>query len=316
MLSGEIPRMTPFRSMTWAILLLAVLLNGCAGVNHFLLYPTAPDTTLVTWTADFARDELKVHIEGARPKGPGPFPIVIVHPEEDETAVDMHGVIWDLAMRGYLAIAADYYRRIDGEFRRNLFAWRSSPDLTLIIDVTSAYPEGDQNRIGALGFSEGAVISLLMAAHDPDRIRAVVAYYPITDFPRWFAGERADLMPRLLFGLARWQLRVDADAPDEKEFGKMLQLASPMHMAEYIRAPVLLIHGAEDTLAYPEESERMAESLKASGAPTKLILVDGGTRLFNFHQPQQAKVAWDASVEWLDRYLHPGARPGSSRSRD
>jgi dienelactone hydrolase len=280
-----------------------LLLGGCAQTNHYLIHPRDPAPEVVVWSADFARDQIQVHIEGARPPGVGPFPTVLVLPEEDEEASDMHGVIWDLAARGYLAIAADFRRWIDGKYRRNSFAWRSSADLTLIVDVTRAYPEADQTRIGALGFSEGAVVSLLMAAHDPDRIKAVVAYYPITDFPRWFAGERSDLLPRLLFGLARWQLRVDSGAPNDAEFDKMLRLASPFYMAEYIRAPVLLVHGAQDTLAPPDESERMAERLAASGDITKLLIVPGGERLFNFRQPQQATLAWDATLEWLDRYL-------------
>jgi dipeptidyl aminopeptidase/acylaminoacyl peptidase len=258
---------------------------------------------VIVWAADFARDQVQVHLEGARPPGDGPFPTVLVHPEEDQMAVDMRGVIWDLAARGYVAIAADYHRWLGGKYRRNLFAWRSGADLMLIIDATRAYPQVDQNRIGALGFSEGAVVSLLMAAHDPDRIKAVVAYYPITDFPRWYAGKRYNPAQWILFELARWQFRVDADAADDDEFQKMLRHASPMYMAEYIRAPTLLSHGADDTLAPPGESERLAEILKTGGTMTKLILVPGGKRLFNFRQPEQAKIAWDATVDWLDRYL-------------
>jgi dipeptidyl aminopeptidase/acylaminoacyl peptidase len=258
---------------------------------------------VIVWAADFARDQIKVHLEGARPAGDGPFPTVLVHPEEDRTAADMHGVIWDLAARGYVAIAADYHRWLGGKYRRNLFTWRSAADMTLIIDATRAYPQVDQNRIGALGFSEGAVISLLLAAYDPDRIKAVVAYYPITDFPRWYAGKRSNPSQWILFQLARWQLRVDADASDDDEFQKMLRQASPTYMAEYLRAPTLLIHGTEDTLAPPDESERLAESLKAGGTTTKLMLVPNAGRLFNFHQSEQAKVAWDASLDWLDQYL-------------
>jgi len=215
----------------------------------------------------------------------------------------MHGVIWDLAAHGYLAIAADYQRWVDGKYRRKLFAWQSSSDITLPIDVTRAYPEADQGRIGALGFSGGAVVSLLMAAYDPDRIKAVVGYYPITDWPHWYAGERRGLGPRLLFDLARWQLRVDCSAPSDAEFQKMLWLGSPYYMAEDVRAPVLLVHGAQDTFVPPEESERMAEQLAAAGDITHVLLVPGGTRLFNFRQPQQAAVAWNATLEWLDRYL-------------
>ena len=242
-----------------------ILLVGCAQTNHYLIHPRKAAPEVIVWSADFARDELKVHIEGARPPGVGPFPTVLVLPEEEATASDMHGVIWDLAARGYVAIAADYHRRIEGKYRRNMFAWRSTGDLTLIIDATRAYPEVDQNRIGALGFSEGAVVSLLMAAHDPDRIKAVVAYYPITDFPHWYAGERSGLSSRVLFALARWQMRVESGASNDEDFQTMLRLASPLSMAEFVRAPVLFVHGAEDTLLPLEESERMAERLKASG---------------------------------------------------
>jgi dienelactone hydrolase len=286
------------------------LLAGCAQTNHHLIHPRKAAPELMVWSADFARDELKVHIEGARPPGVGPFPTVLVLPEEEETASDMHGVIWDLAARGYVAIAADFHRRIEGTYRRSMFAWRSTGDLTLLVDATHAYPEVDQNRIGALGFSEGAVVSLLMAAHDPERIKAVVAYYPITDFPHWYGGERSGLSSRVMFALARWQLRDESGASNDDEFQSSLRLASPLYMAEFVRAPVLFVHGAQDTLLPPEESERMAERLKASGGTTEVLVVPGAGRLFNFRQPQQATHAWQATLAWLDRYLHPTPRAG------
>src|SRR5262245_25703126 len=97
------------------------LLVGC-GAKHFLIHPHEPAPEVVLWSADFGRAQLQVHLEGARPPGRGPFPAVIVHPEEEETSEAMRGVIWDLASRGYVAIAADYRRLIDGEWQRNMFA--------------------------------------------------------------------------------------------------------------------------------------------------------------------------------------------------
>jgi dipeptidyl aminopeptidase/acylaminoacyl peptidase len=278
-------------------------LAGCTQTNHFLIHPRHAASDVVLWSADFSRDQLKVHIEGARPPGDGPFPTVIVHPEEEETAADMHGVIWDLAARGYVAIAADYHRRIDGKWRRNMFAWRSTGDITLVIDATRAYPQVDQSRIGAFGFSEGAVVSLLMAAHDPERIKAVVSYYPITDFPHWVAGKRSGLSDRAIFALATWQLRVESGAPNEDEYQTMLRLASPLYMADLVRAPVLFVHGARDTLLPAEESQRMAERLKASGVTAEVLLVPDAGRFFNFRQPEEATLAWQATVSWFDRYL-------------
>jgi len=73
---------------------------GCAQTNHYLIYPRTAAPEVVVWSDDFARNELKVHVEGARPPGVGPFPTVLVFPEEEATASDMHGVIWDLAAHG------------------------------------------------------------------------------------------------------------------------------------------------------------------------------------------------------------------------
>ena len=54
----------------------------------------------------------------------------------------------------------------------------------------------------------------------------------------------------------------------------------------------------------------MAERLKASGDTTEVLVVPDGGRLFNFRQPQQATKAWQATLAWLDRYLHPTPQAG------
>src|SRR5262249_42070093 len=55
-----------------------VLAAGCARTNHHLIHPSEPAPEVVVWSGDFARDDLKVHIEGARPPGVGPFPTILV----------------------------------------------------------------------------------------------------------------------------------------------------------------------------------------------------------------------------------------------
>jgi len=305
----HLPDLQP-RSGSFARLVLAFVLilhAGCGGIDHHLLYPRIAPPELVLWSGDFERDQLRMHVEGARPPGPGPFPTVLVLPEEEATAVDMHGVIWDLATRGYVAIAADYHRKIDGKWQRSMFAWRSTGDLTLIMDATLAYPEVDQNHIGALGFSEGAVVSLLVAANEPDRLKAVVAYYPITDFPYWYGGKRSGLTDRIMFALAKWQLRDESGTNDDEALQSALRLASPIYMAEFVKAPVLFVHGARDTMLPMEESERMAEKIKAAGGTAEVMVIPDGGRLFNFYESDQAGRAWQATVDWLDRYLRPAA---------
>jgi acylaminoacyl-peptidase len=216
----------------------------------------------------------------------------------------MQGVIWDLARHGYVAVAADYERTIDGEYRRSMFAWRAPEDVTAIIDVAAADPHVDPRRIAALGFSQGGVFSLLMAAHAPGRIAAVVAYYPVTDFPRWLNEPRSGPQ-RIAFVFVRWYFRRESGAASDAEYDWMLVAASPYYAAERIDAPVLLVHGDADTTAPVEESERMAERLRALGKRADLLVVPGAVHIFNFRQREQAAAAWDATLRWLDARLNP-----------
>jgi dipeptidyl aminopeptidase/acylaminoacyl peptidase len=287
-----------------------VAVSACGLPNHHLVHPAAPAADVVTWENDFQRGALRVHVVGARPPGPGPFPAVLVHPEGGKTARDMRGVVWDLAGRGWVALAADYRRLLRGRWRRNVFAWRSPADAVLLLDATRAYPEVDQARIGLLGFSQGGVFSLLIAAHAPDRVRAVVAYYPVTDFPRWFARAHEGSFEAFAWRVVRWWFRRESGAASEDEFATMLRHASAWYVADRILAPVLLLHGARDVVAPVEESRRMAERLAAAGRTAEVVVPDDGVHLFNFRQARPATDAWDATVAWLDRWVVAGPAPG------
>ena len=272
-------------------------------MNHYLIYPDRDPPGLVTWTEDVTRGQLEVHLEWAQPPGAGPFPTVIVHPEGGHLARDMKGVARDLAQRGYLAAAVDYRRLLDGEFRRNTFAWRETSDPVAALDVVRAEPRVDRGRIVALGFSQGGIYSLLMAAYAPD-IRAVVAYYPVTDFRMWFDTERP-WASRVAFRVIEWHFRRESGASSDAEFEKMLRLGSPMTYVESVRAPVLPIHGADDTSAPVEESRRLERALRDRGREVELIVVPGAGHVFNFKQPEQARSTWDATLDWLRRQLSP-----------
>jgi dipeptidyl aminopeptidase/acylaminoacyl peptidase len=281
---------------------LLILPAGC--LNHYLIYPERDPDGVVTWSQDVTRGPLLVHLEWARPSGPGPFPTVIVHPEGGKVATDMRGVIRDLGHRGYLAVAADYRRLLDGEFQRNTFAWREPSDPVTVLELVRAGPEVDRGRIAALGFSQGGIYSLLMAAYSPD-VKAVVAYYPVTEFRKWFGAEDRDWAHRVVFRVIEWHFRHESGAASDAEFEGMLRAGSPMTYVDALRAPILLVHGADDTSAPVEESRRLEHALRARGREVELIVVPGAGHVFNFKDPEQARRAWDATLDWLHAHLPP-----------
>ncbi|MEE8196667.1 MAG: alpha/beta fold hydrolase, partial [Acidiferrobacterales bacterium] len=202
-----------------------------------------------------------------------------------------------------LAVAADYRRLIDDRYRRSIFAWRDDSDVTAALNIISRSVFVDPQRIATLGFSQGGVYSLMIAAHAPRRIKAVVAYYPVTDFEYWLYKDRSNLIERFVFRVMRGHFRRQSGAETEEEFRDILKRASPLPNAELIRAPVLLIHGDSDKAASAEESQRLAERLAVLNREVKLIVVPGAVHIFNFRQQDKAVLAWEATLAWLDRNL-------------
>ena len=83
-------------------------------MNHHLIYPDRDPPGVVTWGEEVTRGALLMHLEWAQPPGAGPLSTVIVHPPGGGVATEKRGVIRDLALHGYLAVAIDYQRFLDG----------------------------------------------------------------------------------------------------------------------------------------------------------------------------------------------------------
>jgi dienelactone hydrolase len=278
----------------------ALLLAGC--VDHYLVHPRRPPAGAQRWTEVAVAGDLKIRLEWVRPAGPGPLPTVIVHPEAGHQAAEMRGVLHDLAKAGYMAAAADYQRRTGARWRENLIPWRDPADPRRVIDRVRAHRDVDPRRIGLLGFSQGGVFSLLIAAHDGSAA-VVVAYYPVTDFENWMEAAGAPLPRRLVFRLIRVGFRRASGARSDAELQALLRRASPLRQAEFIRAPVLLVHGSRDNSADVEESRRLAQRLAELGRPVELLVIPGAGHVFNFRDRRQARLAWDATLAFLDRHL-------------
>jgi dipeptidyl aminopeptidase/acylaminoacyl peptidase len=287
---------------------LIILLAACQPLNHFLIYPRQVPTPVITWSEEVSRGSLLLHLEWARPLGEGPFPAVLVHPEAGKTARDMLGIVWDLAQHGYVAAAVDYRRMIRGEYRQTMFAWREEGDVAVVFDVVRAQDRVDQERIGVLGFSQGGVFSLLIAAHAGAGIKTVVAYYPITDFVFWLdSANYTSAWQQLVVRQIRAYFRQQSEAATEAEFTAMLRRASPSAQAEAITAPVLLIHGESDTTAPIGESRRLYARLQMLGRKVELLAIPGAGHVFNFKNREQAAAAWEATLRWLAEGLRPGS---------
>lgn len=295
-----------------AAIVLPLATTGC--LRHHLIHPHRLPQDVTSREQSEVVGNLRVHVEWAGPPGPGPLPTVIVHPEAGKTAREMRGVIWDLATRGWLAVAVDYARRDEdgGDFDETLMPWRSPGDPLAAIDLVLQDPRVDRQRLALLGFSQGGVFSLSIATQGDElasrsaSVRALVAYYPVTDFELWLSHPTGNPIRRFIWRRIRSYFYARSGAADEPQFLEILRHASAVQNAERIVCPVLLIHGKNDRSASITESRRLRDRLAALGKPVELLEVPGEGHVFNFKHRAPATAAWERTIAFLDENVNGG----------
>jgi dipeptidyl aminopeptidase/acylaminoacyl peptidase len=163
--------------------------------------------------------------------------------------------------------------------------YRQPDDIARAAEWLAALPGVDPDRIGVLGFSQGDQVALLAAARSA-RIRAVVAYYPVTDVALWARTTE------------RWQIR---DSYIPRTCGSGTE-RSPLYGAGQIGAAVLIIHGDKDTRVPTEQGVKMVDAMRAANGKAELLLVPGAEHGFSRSQGPQA---WPAATRFLADNLSP-----------
>ncbi len=150
-------------------------------------------------------------------------------------------------------------------------------------------PNVDPARIGLVGFSQGGQVSLLAAARGAS-VRALVAWYPVTDVERWGATstERE---------VREWYV------PEVCSTGNGPRDRSPVHVAEKIDVPVLLIHGDRDDRVPTEQSRLMERALQDAGRRVEMLLVPGMEHGKASWPPEIWRETWQRMLEFLEQTL-------------
>ncbi|MEL7060473.1 MAG: prolyl oligopeptidase family serine peptidase [Acidobacteriota bacterium] len=261
--------------------------------------------------AQTIRGALHLDLVWAMPSGPGPFPAVLVHGGAGSSAADMQPVLVDLASEGFVAMAVDYRRFVDGRYSRLPFSWRRPEDGLAALRLLRAGQRVDRTRIAALGFSRGGSQSLTIAA-ETDRLRAVVAYYPVTDLASFIASPDGSRLRRFLIRGLEQALRREIGLADRAEVERFLRPFSPLERAADIEAPVRLVHGVEDLVVGIDQSRRLGRRLEELGRPVELVEVPAAGHRFNFEDLDAGRSTWTGTLAFLRRAL--GVSPSSAAS--
>ncbi|MBW3086690.1 Acetyl esterase [Austwickia sp. TVS 96-490-7B] len=160
--------------------------------------------------------------------------------------------------------------------------------LALMAGLTGGGAGGDslEGRVGAVEASSA--------------VRAVVAYYPVTDLVRLFTDRTSAGCPVIARGPRSAEGRLVGGDPEAESMREAALNASPLSHAGQTRTPVLLMHGTTDCVVPQSQSRRMYAALRGSGTPVEMRLAPGGHSAPVFYRDpaMQGQV-----LDFLDRHL-------------
>ena len=212
-------------------------------------------------------------------------------------AEDLETTGRSLGERGYVALALSM-RGFPGSDGEDDCGARQADDAVEALHWLARQPGVDRSRLGVLGYGQGAQVALLAAART-SLLRAVVAYFPVTDVTRW--GETT-----------AYQSVRDYVARVCQPRGP--STVSPLFHAATMGAPVLLIHGAADDRVPPSQSELMYQALRGASRQSELRLVPKARHEFTSDELEET---WPWVMGFLARnqMLSLAARTAEQQTR-
>ncbi len=298
---GKNPRLLSL-SLSLTLTVLSFSSHGCRPNDYYLIHPLSPQPGIIRESLTFDLGQLRVHWVAYSLFQRESLPAVLVHPDAGGLAGDMEGICLELALQGYFA-AAVHYQRLENLDKENpLFSWKSPEDVTAAIRHLKGHPRVDAGRIGLLGYCKGGMLSLLIASQDSS-VKAVIAYYPLADFEEWLDLTRYSFLKSLWFRGIRSYILKELQVSTWDEALKTLRVASPIHQAEHIHAPILLIHGEKDLTAPLSQVQRLCRKVLGAGRRCDLFVIPHAGHIFNFLNQEQGQEARGKTMGFLDTHL-------------
>jgi dipeptidyl aminopeptidase/acylaminoacyl peptidase len=148
----------------------------------------------------------------------------------------------------------------------------------------------DPRRIGIMGGSYGGYMVMAGLTRYPEVFAAGADLFGVVNFETFFAHTEP------------WMAaisKVEYGDPDTQK--EMLRELSPIHEVDRVKAPTIVLHGANDTNVPVVEAEQVVASLKQRGVPVEYILFpDEG---HGWRKTPNRIRSTVAIVRWFDRYL-------------
>lgn len=212
-----------------------------------------------------------------------------------------------LASRGY-AVFQPQFRGSDGFGEAYLQAgygeWgrKMQTDLTDAVAHLAERDLIDPARVCIVGASYGGYAALAGAAMQPDAYRCAVSVAGVSDLREMLhaeavaSGNQRDTRNPVI---RYWSRFMGAEGSRDRT----LDERSPTRLVRAIKAPVLLIHGRDDTVVPYQQSVLMERAMRAAGKSVELVPLQDEDHWLSF--PATRRQMLEASIAFLEEHNPP-----------
>jgi dipeptidyl aminopeptidase/acylaminoacyl peptidase len=163
-------------------------------------------------------------------------------------------------------------------------------DIKSCVDFLVGKGIADPRRIGIMGGSYGGYMTMAGLTEYPDLFAAGANLFGIVNFETFFAHTQP------------WMAAISTieygDPVKEKD---LLRQLSPLSKLERLKAPTIVLHGANDTNVPVVEAEQVVENLRKRGVPVEYVLFpDEG---HGFRKAPNRICSAVAIVKWFEQHL-------------
>ncbi len=163
-------------------------------------------------------------------------------------------------------------------------------DIKSSADWLIAQKIADPRRIGIMGGSYGGYMVMAGLTEYPDLFAAGADLFGVVNFETFFAHTEP------------WMAAISTvEYGDPKTQLQMLRDLSPIHKVDRVKAPTIVLHGANDTNVPVVEAEQVVDSLKRRGVPVEYVLFpDEG---HGFRKTPNRIRSTVSIVRWFEEHL-------------
>jgi dipeptidyl-peptidase-4 len=155
------------------------------------------------------------------------------------------------------------------------------------VEYLKSLPYVDPERLGITGWSYGGYLTLYALTHAPEVWRCGVAGAPVTDWKLYDSIYTERYM----------------GTPEQNPEG--YRASSPLHAAEHLAAPLLLVHGTDDDNVHLQHTLQFVEALSRHRKPYELLIQP--QQKHGFSGESVRTYTHERMLEFFTRHLIPAA---------